>query len=49
MPELNDVITSLAGKIDAEAMTALNYEVDVNKRSPQEVAAQFLKEIGLLK
>lgn len=49
LPELNDVITSLAGKIDAEAMTALNYEVDVNKRSPQEVAAQFLKEIGLLK
>ncbi|WP_240420539.1 glycine betaine ABC transporter substrate-binding protein [Paenibacillus periandrae] len=49
LPELNDVIASLAGKIDAEAMTALNYEVDVNKRSPQEVAAQFLKKIGLLK
>jgi glycine betaine/choline ABC-type transport system substrate-binding protein len=30
-------------------MTGLNYEVDVNKRNPQEVAVEFLKKIGLLK
>lgn len=48
-PELNEVVELLVGKIDAETMTGLNYEVDVNKRSPQEVAAEFLKEQGLLK
>ncbi|MBB6675128.1 glycine betaine ABC transporter substrate-binding protein [Cohnella nanjingensis] len=49
MPELNDVIALLVGKIDAEAMTALNYEVDVNKRDPHEVALEYLKQIGLMK
>ena len=48
-PELNDVVALLVGKIDAETMTGLNYEVDVNKRSPREVAVEFLKEQGLLK
>lgn len=48
-PELNDVVPLLIGKIDAATMTGLNYEVDVNKRSPREVAAEFLKEQGLLK
>lgn len=48
-PELNEVINTLVGKIDAETMTSLNYEVDVNKRSPHEVAVQFLKSNGLLK
>jgi len=47
-PELNEVVELLIGKIDAKTMTGLNYEVDVNKRSPQEVAAEFLKEQGLL-
>jgi osmoprotectant transport system substrate-binding protein len=49
MPELNDVIPLLAGKIDAETMTGLNYEVDVNKRNPHEVAVEYLKNNGLLK
>ncbi|WP_276353304.1 glycine betaine ABC transporter substrate-binding protein [Cohnella caldifontis] len=48
-PALNDVIPLLIGKIDAAAMTGLNYEVDVNKRSPHDVAAEFLKKNGLLK
>ena len=47
-PELNDVVELLVGKIDATTMTGLNYEVDVNKRSPQEVAVEFLKGQGLL-
>lgn len=47
-PELNDISPLLVGKIDAETMTGLNYEVDINKRSPQEVAAEFLKQTGLL-
>lgn len=49
LPELNDVLSLLVGKIDAEIMTGLNYEVDVNKRSPQEVAVEFLEKIELLK
>ena len=48
-PELNDVITLLVGKIDAATMTALNYEVDVNKRTPEDGAVEFLKGQGLLK
>ncbi len=48
-PELEEVIGLLSGKIDAETMTGLNYEVDVNKRSPAEVAKEFLTENGYLK
>lgn len=47
-PELEEIVTMLIGKIDAQTMTALNYEVDVNKRSPQEVAVEFLKANNLL-
>lgn len=48
-PELKDVISLLIGKIDAKTMTDLNYEVDVNKRNPNEVAIEFLKKNELLK
>jgi len=47
-PELEEVIQLLVGQIDAETMTALNYEVDVAGRSPDEVAEQFLRERGWL-
>jgi len=47
-PELEEVILLLGGQIDAETMTALNYEVDVNKRTPKEVALEFLKSKGYL-
>lgn len=45
-PELEDVIGLLVGQIDAETMTALNYEVDVNGRDPAEVAEEFLRTRG---
>ncbi|MEK4248005.1 glycine betaine ABC transporter substrate-binding protein [Paenibacillus sp. FSL W7-1287] len=48
-PELEEIVMTLVGKIDAATMTSLNYEVDVNKRSPKEVAVEFLKENNLLK
>lgn len=48
-PELDEIVGSLAGKIDLETMTGLNYEVDVNKRNPKEVAVEFLKKNGMLK
>jgi len=49
MPELKEIIPLLIGKIDVQTMTSLNYEVDVNKRNPNEVAVEFLRSNGLLK
>ncbi|NOU96724.1 osmoprotectant ABC transporter substrate-binding protein [Paenibacillus sp. LMG 31456] len=48
-PELNDVIQLLVGKINAETMIGLNYEVDVKKQNEKDVAVEFLKKSGLLK
>jgi osmoprotectant transport system substrate-binding protein len=47
-PEVAKTIELLTGKIDEATMTQLIYEVDINKRDEQEVAVEFLKEIGLL-
>lgn len=43
-PELDGLIRRLAGTIDAETMTQLNYEADVNKKEPAIVAKEFLEE-----
>lgn len=43
-PELDGLLKRLAGKIDAETMTNLNYEADVNKREPSIIAKEFLEE-----
>lgn len=48
-PELNGIIGLLTGKIDAQTMISLNYEVDVNKRNERKVAEEYLKKVGLLK
>jgi osmoprotectant transport system substrate-binding protein len=48
-PKVAEALELLTGKIDEETMTQLIYEVDINKRDEQEVAVEFLKEIGLLK
>ncbi len=47
-PELEDVFNLLAGKIDEETMTNLNYEVDVLGKSPEEVAHKFLVDSKLI-
>lgn len=47
-PEVGEAIGQLVGKIDAQTMTDLNYQVDVEKKSEKEVARGFLKKIGLL-
>ncbi|GGG08251.1 glycine betaine ABC transporter substrate-binding protein [Paenibacillus abyssi] len=47
-PELNEIISLLAGKIDVDTMIALNYEVDVNKRNERKVAEEYLIKVGLL-
>ncbi|MFM1654818.1 osmoprotectant ABC transporter substrate-binding protein [Brevibacillus sp. B_LB10_24] len=48
-PELEDVINKLVGQIDTETMTELNYQADIKKVQPAEIAKNFLKEKGLLK
>ncbi|MBV8486669.1 MAG: ABC transporter permease/substrate-binding protein [Planctomycetaceae bacterium] len=47
-PELREAMNVLAGKIDSAAMRRLNQEVDDRKRRPEEVAHEFLIELGLL-
>lgn len=47
-PELNEISSLLAGKIDVQTMIDLNYEVDVNKRNERKVAEEYLKKVGLL-
>jgi osmoprotectant transport system permease protein len=47
-PQLAEVLDLLAGKIDAEAMRAMNRDVDERKQKPEEVARRFLLEKGLV-
>lgn len=47
-PELEDIFNMLSGKIDEETMTNLNYKVDELGISPEDVATEFLKEMGLI-
>ena len=47
-PELRDVLNTLAGKIDDETMQMLNYQVDIENRSVEEVAKEFLISNGYI-
>lgn len=47
-PELKSIIELLANQLDDKAMQELNYEVDVEKKTPADVAHQFLLEKHLL-
>lgn len=42
-PEVEKLLSDLKGKISTEKMQQLNYEVEVEKKSPAEVAQNFLK------
>ncbi len=48
-PELKDVFDLLAGKFDDAQMQALNYKIDVENQTPEDVARAYLTEQGLLK
>lgn len=41
---LTEVLEKLAGAISTEEMRSLNYEVDGNKRTPKEVAAEWVNQ-----
>lgn len=47
-PELGDALNKLGGQIDETTMQELNYKVDNEKKSVESVAADFLKEKGLI-
>ena len=47
-PELREVFELLAGRLDDATMRRLNFEVDVKKRRPGDVAHEFLESRGLL-
>jgi osmoprotectant transport system substrate-binding protein len=47
-PELKDIFSALAAKLDTQTMTNLNYAVDGEHKSVQEVATDWLKSVGLI-
>ncbi|GAB3066520.1 ABC transporter permease/substrate-binding protein [Virgibacillus ainsalahensis] len=48
-PELEPILNQLGGKITDEEMRQMNYEVDYEDKSPNEVAREYLEREGLLK
>ncbi|RAS77556.1 hypothetical protein A4U60_17785 [Priestia endophytica] len=48
-PELADTLNKLSGKISDNEMREMNYKVNVEGISPQEVAKDYLKKVKLIK
>lgn len=48
-PEIPTILAPLAQKLTTEDITSLNYAVDVEGKSPNVVAEQYLKDKGLIK
>lgn len=48
-PELEPLLLKLNNTIDDSTMTKLNYEVEIKKKSTEEVAYNFLRSKGLVK
>lgn len=47
-PELEPLLNGIAVRLDGPAIMRLNYRVDIEKRSPGDVAREWLAEQGLL-
>ena len=47
-PELEAVLNQLAGKITAEQMSQMNYQVGVEGKSAAQVARDFLTQVGMI-
>ena len=48
-PELEAVLNKLAGKITADQMSQMNYQVGVEGKSAAQVARDFLIQEGIIK
>ena len=47
-PKLAGILNALSAKLDDKTMARLNAEVDVSKKSVDDVATEFLKSSGLI-
>ena len=47
-PELESIFAALAEKLDTKTMTDLNYAVDGEHKSVEDVAHEWLKSVGLI-
>ena len=47
-PKLADALNAVAAKLNDDNMAKLNASVDVDKKTPEEVADAFLKANGLM-
>lgn len=47
-PELNEVLNSLDGILDDKTMANLNYQVETEGKSPEDVAEEFIKGKGII-
>jgi osmoprotectant transport system substrate-binding protein len=47
-PKLVEALNALSAKLDNDTMAKLNASVDVDKKTPEEVAESFLKQNGLI-
>jgi osmoprotectant transport system substrate-binding protein len=47
-PELADALNALSSKLDDQTMARLNASVDVEQKSIEQVAQEFLSEQGLV-
>ena len=45
-PEAEEAINRISAALDTETMTALNYQVDIEKREYDEVAQEFYESIS---
>jgi len=48
-PKLKPLLQKLDGQISTEEMAQMNYEVDIEKKTPQQAAHEFLLRKGLIK
>jgi osmoprotectant transport system substrate-binding protein len=47
-PKMEGVLNSVSNTLDAETMRKLNAQVDIEQEDPEDVAAEFLQEKGLV-
>ena len=47
-PKIADALNAVSAKLDNDTMAKLNASVDVDKKTPEEVASGFLKSQGLI-
>lgn len=48
-PQVQEALTPLFGSIDNETMRRMNYAVDIDQKTPRDVAENFLRSKGILR